>query len=114
MIRTTFSSLCFTSVLISSTLADEYTVSEKPFEKSTTLNGVFLPSQSTALSIAPKVWKDFSITSLVNQGALVKKGDTLIGIDTTKIDEQIAKATKSLEISHLNLCLLYTSPSPRD
>ena len=69
MIRTAIALLCLTGYL----LADEYTVTEKPFKKVTTLKGTFLPSDSTPISISPETWKDFAITSFVEQGAAVKK-----------------------------------------
>ena len=103
MIRTTITLLCLTSGLTSHLLADEYTVTEKPFKKVTTLKGTFLPSESTPISISPEIWKDFIITSFVSQGTTVKKGDVLIGIDTTKIDEEIAKTEQEREIELLQL-----------
>lgn len=103
MTRTTLSLLCLTSVFAQITLADDYTVIEKPFKKVTTLSGTFFPKESTPISVAPKVWTDFSITSLVSQGAVVKKGDALIGIDTQKIDEHIAKSEKARKLDLLKL-----------
>jgi len=103
MIRNTLSLLCLTGAIAGTALADEYSVIEKPFKKVTTLDGTFLPKESTAVSIAPKVWKDFTVTSFVDQGTTVKKGDILIGIDTTKADEQIAKAEEAREIELLKL-----------
>lgn len=101
--RTALPILCLTGLLAGFATADEYSVTEKPFKKVTTLNGVFLPSASTAISVAPEAWTDFTITSLVSQGSAVKKGDTLIGIDTVKVDEYIAKAEKAREMELLNL-----------
>jgi len=106
MIRNTLYTLCLGAMLASFTHAaeeGEYTVDTKPFKKITTLSGVFLPTESTAVSIAPEEWTDFTITSFVSQGAAVKKGDILIGIDTTKLDKYIAKAEKSRELDILNL-----------
>lgn len=83
--------------------ADEYTVEPKPFKIETTLNAVFLPTESQAISIKPEQWTDFTITSLVSQGASVKKGDTLIGIDTRAIDRQITAAEKARQSDTLTL-----------
>lgn len=76
-------------------IAEEHTVSEKPFHTKTTLSAAFLPSESTAIFIKPEAWSDFTITSLVPQGTVVKKGDTLIGIETKHIDKHIAEVEKS-------------------
>ncbi|MGB1259179.1 MAG: efflux RND transporter periplasmic adaptor subunit [Akkermansiaceae bacterium] len=84
-------------------LADEHTVEEKPFKAETSLNAIFLPTKSQPISIAPKVWTDFTITSLVSQGAVVKKGDTLIGIDTEAADKYLAATEKARATAELNL-----------
>jgi len=89
-------------ILPSFVSAEDYTVEEKPFQLKITLNAVFLPTQSTPIRVKPKAWNDFTITTLVNQGAQVKKGDTLIGIDTEKLDkyiEQIEKDQKAAELT---------------
>lgn len=83
--------------------AEEHTVSQKPFHVETTLKATFLPAKSTAISIKPEVWSDFIINSLVPQGAAVKKGDTLIGIDTRKLDKYLAEAEKSRASAELAL-----------
>ncbi|MBK1831960.1 HlyD family efflux transporter periplasmic adaptor subunit [Verrucomicrobiaceae bacterium R5-34] len=102
--RSTLTALCLTGMLPTlATAADEYSVTEKPFKKEVSLTATFLPTQSTAISVDPAVWTDFEITSLVSQGAVVKKGDTLIGIDSQKIDEQIDKMEKDRVIGKLNL-----------
>lgn len=83
--------------------AEDFTVEEKPFTLETTLQGTFLPAQSQAVRITPKVWTDFPITSLVPQGATVKKGDTLIGIDSEKLDLQIAQIEQNRASAELAL-----------
>ncbi|MFK7910171.1 MAG: hypothetical protein AB8F34_06160 [Akkermansiaceae bacterium] len=83
--------------------AEEYTVAEKPFHTETKLNAIFLPTKSVAISIKPEVWTDYTITMLASQGAVVKKGDTLIGIETKQIDKQIAEAEKSRASAALTL-----------
>ena len=103
MIRTTLPLLCLAGMFSQTALADDYSVIEKPFKKVTTLSGTFLPTESTAISLAPEVWTDFTITTFVSQGAVVKKGDTLIGIDTQKLDEHIAKAEKARAVDLLKL-----------
>ena len=103
MIRSSLPLLCLAGVFSHTALADDYSVAEKPFKKVTTLSGTFLPTNSTAISIAPEVWADFTITSFVSQGSVVQKGDVLIGIDTKTLDMNITKAEKEREIDLLNL-----------
>jgi len=83
--------------------AADYTVEPKPFKIETTLNAVFLPTTVQPIRIKPEVWTSFTITQLVPQGATVKKGDTLIGIDTRKLDKHIAATTKARKSAALNL-----------
>jgi len=83
--------------------ADDFTVEEKPFKTETTLQAVFLPTQSQEIRIKPEIWSAFSITSLVPQGSMVKKGDTLIGIDAKKLDKHIAKTEKARAAAALTL-----------
>jgi len=84
-------------------LADEYTVEPNSFKVKTTLPGVFLPADFQTISIKPEAWSDFTITSLAPQGSVVKKGDTLIGIDTQKLDDHLAAAEKARAPALLNL-----------
>ena len=83
--------------------ADEYTVESKPFKIETVLDAVFLPTDSKVIMIKPETSTDFTITSLLAHGAGVKKGDTLIGIDTRALDKDITNLEKSVVISQLKL-----------
>ena len=83
--------------------AEEHTVTERPFHTETTLDAGFLPASATAISIQPETWADFTITSVVPQGAIVKKGDTLIGIETKHIDKNIAEAEQARASAALTL-----------
>ncbi|NWK57523.1 biotin/lipoyl-binding protein [Verrucomicrobiaceae bacterium N1E253] len=83
--------------------ADDFTVEEKTFQIDTELQATFLPSQSLAIRIQPDAWTDFSITSLVMQGSVVKKGDVLIGIDSENLDKHIAKVEKQRKSAELTL-----------
>jgi HlyD family secretion protein len=96
---------CLTPLIALTSLshADEYTVEPKPFKIETTLNAVFLPEQSQPVLIKPEKWTDFTVTSLVSQGAVVKKGDPLISIDTRQLDQQIAATEKARQSDALNL-----------
>ena len=84
-------------------LAEDYTVDAKPFFTDTTVNAVFLPVRSQPVSVHPKYWSDFKITTLVPHGSHVKKGQVLIGIDTEKIDKRIAELETSQKTGKLNL-----------
>lgn len=91
------------ALVLQTSLAEEYTVAPKPFKTETALEAVFLPSQSHGISVAPKEWSDFVITSLVEQGSKVKKGDVLIGIETSDLDKAISKEEESISLGRLKL-----------
>lgn len=98
------SSLIACALLIPSAVsAEDFTVEEKPFKTETKLEAVFLPTSSEAIRIKPEAWTDFPITSLISQGTIVKKGDTLIGIDTEKLDKHIANVEKNRQSAELAL-----------
>ena len=94
--------LAVTSTFFSAQAA-EHTVTPQPFHTEATLNAVFLPAKSTAIAIQPEVWTDFTITSFASQGASVKKGDTLIGIETKHLDKHIAALEKARAVAALTL-----------
>ena len=83
--------------------ADSYTVEPKMFRVETSLDAVFLPSQSEAVKINPEEWADFRIVSLVAHGTAVKKGSSLIGIDARALDKEIASVEKSIASGALEL-----------
>ena len=83
--------------------ADTYTVEPKAFKVETSLDAVFLPAQSEAVIINPEEWADFKVISLVAHGAIVKKGSSLIGIDSRALDKEISSAEKSIASGALEL-----------
>ncbi len=83
--------------------ADTYTVEPKTFKVETALDAIFLPSQSEAVIINPEEWTDFKVTSLVAHGADVKKGSSLIGIDSRALDKEITSVEKSITSEALKL-----------
>lgn len=83
--------------------AEEFTVKQKPFQPVASAEGILIPTKSTEIAIAPEVWVDFKITSLVEQGQQVKKGDVLIGIDTEALDKQIEEIELSRDAAELSM-----------
>lgn len=92
-----------TLICIHSTYADEHTVESQAFQVETSLTAIFLPSEFETVSISPEEWTDFTITSIVEHGTKVKKGSSLIGIDSRAIDKQISTLEKSIASGALKL-----------
>jgi HlyD family secretion protein len=83
--------------------ADEYTIEAKAFHIETPLEAVFLPAQIEEVRITPEEWSDYTITSLVEHGARVKKGTLLIDLDSRDLDKQISSLEKSITTESLEL-----------
>jgi multidrug resistance efflux pump len=69
--------------------ADPYKVKLVPFKLEAKLEGAFEPPVLTEVRIDPKRWSQFVVESAVPHGTRVGKGDTLVTVETDKIDEQI-------------------------
>lgn len=66
-----------------------HTVQKQVFKVEVTVDGVFESKKMTPVSFWPEAWEDLLILEAVEHGAEVKKGDTLLRLDTRKIDEAI-------------------------
>ncbi len=69
------------------------------------LSGHFESEQMVELVLRPEVWKEFRVLEAVAPGTAVKKGDTLVKLDTTKIDEALRDMETDAAIASLNLRL---------
>jgi multidrug resistance efflux pump len=66
-----------------------------------TAEGVFEPEQMWPVVLRPENWTAFTVVDAVAHGAEVKKGDTLVTLDTGDIDEQLEDLEKSVHLSEL-------------
>jgi multidrug resistance efflux pump len=82
---------------------ETYTVKKGPFKVELSLGGVFESKQNTEISIHPQDWTEWTVQSAVEQGTAVKKGDTLLKFDTTKIDEEIRDQEAERKLAELGL-----------
>ena len=70
--------------------AGEFKVEEKPFKSTVGFEGSFLPNKALLMKVDPKVWTDFTIKELVEQGEPIQKGAPVVILDTEAIDRQLA------------------------
>lgn len=84
-------------------IAGDYTVKTKRLEDVITLSATAIPQEGAQVSILPKRWQSFTIEKVLPHGAKVKKGDTLIWIDTKPLDKAIDKLEKDKERRKLTL-----------
>lgn len=80
-----------------------HTVKPEPFRVTLELSGVIESTQTAEVALKPEVWTSFEVIDAVPQGAVVKKGDVLIKLDTEKIDEAIREKEQAHELSTLAL-----------
>ena len=65
------------------------------------LTGIFEPTKMTPVVLRPESWSSFTVIKAVPHGKKVKKGDTLVELDMTKIDEQLTDLELSRQLSKL-------------
>ncbi len=80
-----------------------FTVKKEPFKVDLSLSGVFESKRTSEVSIHPETWSDWTVKTAVEQGDTVKKGDTLIEFDTTKIDDQISDLQADRKLADLSV-----------
>lgn len=66
-----------------------------------TLDGTFAAAKMTPIELRPEEWTQFEITEIVEHGAEVHAGQTLVKFDTEKFDEELAELQLQLNVSEL-------------
>lgn len=66
-----------------------------------TLDGTFTAAKMTPVELRPEAWTQFEIEEIVEHGAEVHAGQTLIKFDTEKFDEGLADLQLQLNVSEL-------------
>ena len=66
-----------------------FTVTKGALKAKVQLDAVFESAEQTPVKLDAKVWTDLTVLEAVAHGARVKKGDTLVKLDTEKLVEQI-------------------------
>ena len=80
-------------------------VERGPCHLDVTMRGVFEAGASQELIIRPETWAGFTVLKAVPHGSPVKKGDSLLTLDMTKIDEALKDMTASVQAAELALQL---------
>ncbi len=86
-----------------STKSATHRVTKAPFKIEVKLAGVFEAAQMTEVVLRPEVWSVFKVNKAVAQGTRVKKGQPLVWLDTTKIDEQLKDLEYTRALAELTL-----------
>jgi multidrug resistance efflux pump len=75
------------------------TVKRGPIRIAVELDGVFEGGQVEEISITPKEWNMLIVQQAAAHGAVVRKGDVLVQLETDKLDRTIAELRNELAIS---------------
>ena len=78
-----------------------HTVKNAPFRVDIKLKGVFEAQGMAEIGLWPKKWADFRMVKAVPHATEVRKGDMVLWLDTTKINESIGDAENARELSEL-------------
>jgi RND family efflux transporter MFP subunit len=79
------------------------TVKTEPLKIEVSVDGVFEAKNTTEVLLRPKAWAELTVHSAVEHGRRVKKGQTLIKLNTQKIDLAIADQERTVASSQLAL-----------
>ena len=99
------SPLILLALLAPAAQAGEFKVEKKPFKSTVSLDGVFLPDKVHLLKIDPKVWADFTIKEVAEQGSGLKKGQPVVVLDTKGIDRQLADNVDAISLRKMTLAM---------
>ena len=75
---------------------ESHTVETEEFEYNIHLDGTLMPKESAAIVAAPDRFTTLRITSILPNATAVKKGDSIVQFDLTKLDKQIESYEKTI------------------
>ena len=79
-----------------------HTVKPERLRIEVNLTGVFEATRTWPIVLHPNNWSNFTVVKAVNHGQRVKKGDQLVWLDMSKIDEQLQDMQYALELGKLS------------
>lgn len=77
------------------------TVESKRLKVDVTLDATFIADEMTEIKIEPETWSTFEIEEVVEHGAKVAEGQTLLRFDREPLDEAIAELDLSLRMGEI-------------
>lgn len=75
--------------------AGELTLVPEKFVQKVELDATAIPSKSVSITANPEAWNAMKIEKILPSGSIVKKGDTLVWIDTENLDKKIVEVEKA-------------------
>ena len=83
--------------------AETYVVSKSPFKVEIVIKGVFEAEQMSEVVLRPEVWSTLVVKKAVRLGKHVKQGESLLVLETKKIDEELNDLVFKRQLSLLGL-----------
>lgn len=83
----------------------EHTVKAAPFTIESEVSGILVPTKVQTLKLSPKRWKSFSIESIAQHGAEIKKGEPLLVFKTKAIDKNLVEQEQDLKSKGLKVAI---------
>lgn len=80
-----------------------YEVVPKQLRIEESVSGSFISTESTEVALRPEEWSSFKIVEIVDHGAKVEKGETLIKFDDEDLENALAELEIELHLGELNL-----------
>ena len=82
-----------------------YKVKRERLKIEVDLSGVFEANQMSPISLRPESWSAFTVVEAVPHGSKVQKGESLVRLDMSKIDEQLQDLETTMQTNKLTLQL---------
>jgi HlyD family secretion protein len=79
------------------------TVKPGPFKVEVTFDGVYEAAKATEMILEPEVWSSLKVEEVIDEGQRVRKGDTLLKLETDDLDDAIRDQEFALRLSGLAL-----------
>jgi HlyD family secretion protein len=83
--------------------AGEHVVEAAEIEKAIALEGTLLPQGGIPFRLEPEEWASYPVKEVVPQGALVKKGASVVVLDTEALDRLLGDEKEAKRIRDLDL-----------
>ena len=80
-----------------------HTIAKGALKPKAQLDAVFESAEMAPVKLETKAWSDLTVLEAVSHGAKVKKGDTLVKLDTEKLLEQIKELELDLPVATIAL-----------
>lgn len=91
----------FVALAVAPLAAEEITVESSPFRVEQSFKAAVLPAEPESFTLAPESWESFTIETLADHGAAVKKGETLVGFEREAYDRRVEDLRRKVALDEI-------------